>query len=127
MGWKPRPSAISINTFGNWTAPVCLLAGIIRSPGYYCPFKNPENALDRRTFVFDKMVENNYITAEEAALAQQAPLGVESQGSRGRNAPFFVDHIIQELTTKQNLLTEEDFYTQGYRIYTTLDLHASLR
>lgn len=99
-----------------------LLAGIIRSPGYYCPFKNPQNALDRRAFVLQKMVENNYITAEEAAQAAKAPLGVESQGSRGRNAPFFVDHIIQELTTKRNLLTEEDLYTQGYRIYTTLDL-----
>jgi len=99
-----------------------LLAGVIRSPGYYCPFKNPENALDRRSFVLDKMVENNHISVEEATLARQTPLDVESQGSRNRNAPFFVDHIIQELTTKLNLLSDEDLYTQGYRIYTTLDL-----
>ncbi|HEY8392142.1 MAG TPA: PBP1A family penicillin-binding protein [Capillibacterium sp.] len=99
-----------------------LLAGIIRSPGMYCPFKNPENALERRNFVLQKMAEHGYITAEEAAEAAKAPLGVESQGSRGRNAPFFVDYVIQELTTKRGLMTEEDLYTQGYRIYTTLDL-----
>lgn len=99
-----------------------LLAGIIRSPGYYCPFKNPENALDRRNFVLEKMVEANYITLEEAVQAQQTPLDVVSHGGRNRNAPFFVDHIIQELTVKRNLLSEEDLYTQGYRIYTTLDL-----
>jgi len=99
-----------------------LLAGIIRSPGYYCPFKNPENALDRRNFVLEKMVEANYLTLEEAVQAQQTPLDVVSHGGRNRNAPFFVDHIIQELTVKRNLLSEEDLYTQGYRIYTTLDL-----
>lgn len=99
-----------------------LLAGIIRSPANYCPFKNPENALNRRNFVLDKMVEANYLTPEEAARAKQAPLGVVSEGARMRNAPYFVDYIIQELTTKRKLFTEEDLYTQGYRIYTTLDL-----
>ncbi|MBA2133500.1 transglycosylase domain-containing protein [Capillibacterium thermochitinicola] len=99
-----------------------LLAGIIRSPGYYCPFKNPENALERRNFVLEKMVEAKFITPEEAAQARQTPLGVVSEGARIRNAPYFVDYIIQELTVKHNMFTEEDLYTQGYRIYTTLDL-----
>jgi penicillin-binding protein 1A len=36
----------------------------------------------------------------------------------GRRAAYFVDYIIQSL---KKILTEEEIYTGGYRIYTTLD------
>ena len=99
-----------------------LLAGLIRSPENYSPFKNPEIALNRRAIALNKMLEYKFITPEEATEAKQAPLDVITKMSRRRRAPFFIDHIIQELTLKKKLFTEEDLYTQGYRIYTTLDL-----
>lgn len=99
-----------------------LLAGIIRSPENYSPFKYPEVAQKRRAIVLNKMEEFKFITPEEADRAKKAPLDVAGKKSRRRKAPFFVDHIIQELTLKNKILDEEDLYTRGYRIYTTLDL-----
>ncbi len=99
-----------------------LLAGLIRSPENYSPFKNPEVALNRRSLVLNQMLECNFITPEEAARAKQAPLDVVDRQSRSRKAPFFIDYVIQDLVYNRKICTEEDLYTQGYRIYTTLDL-----
>lgn len=99
-----------------------LLAGLIRSPENYSPFKNPDIAFKRRSLVLNEMLEYNYISQEEAAQAKQAPLDIIDRQARSRKAPFFIDYVIQELTLKQKIFSEEDLYTQGYRIYTTLDL-----
>lgn len=43
-----------------------LLAGIPNAPSVYAPTKNPDLAKQRQAQVLDKMVENNYLTEEEA-------------------------------------------------------------
>ncbi len=53
-----------------------LLAGLIRGPSRLSPVKHPDRALRRRNEVIDAMVENGSITAAEAQVAKNAPLGV---------------------------------------------------
>ena len=53
-----------------------LLAGMIRSPSRFSPFKHPDRATERRNEVIDAMVEAMSITAEEAQAAKSAPLGI---------------------------------------------------
>ena len=43
-----------------------LLAGIPNAPSVYAPTKNPELAKQRQKQVLEKMIENNYLTKEEA-------------------------------------------------------------
>lgn len=43
-----------------------LLAGIPNAPSVYAPTKNPELAKQRQAQVIDKMVDNDYLTQEEA-------------------------------------------------------------
>ena len=43
-----------------------LLAGIPNAPSVYAPTKNPELAKQRQRQVMEKMIENGYLTEEEA-------------------------------------------------------------
>lgn len=98
-----------------------LLAGIPRGPNLYSPYFEPEQALGRRAWVLNRMVVTGIITEKQAEAAKKKPLDVDSQTSFKRQAPYFVDYIIQELTNKHGY-EEETLYTEGYKIYTTLDL-----
>ena len=49
------------------------LAGIIRGPNLYSPYRNPERALRRRNQVLAAMVETGAITPQEQAEAAATP------------------------------------------------------
>lgn len=55
--------------------PECaLLAGLPQSPGLYNPFTNPDLALERQRVVFGLMEKNGFITPDQRAEAEAAPL-----------------------------------------------------
>ena len=51
-----------------------LLAGLLRSPGSLSPSKHPDRALSRRNLVLANMQLQRSISAEDASIAQAAPL-----------------------------------------------------
>jgi penicillin-binding protein 1B len=95
-----------------------LLAGMIRGPNLYSPYRYPARALARRNQVLRLMVENHFITVGQAARATAAPLGVTQKNVGATQAPYFVDMVKDELLAH---LSEQDLASQSYRIYTTLD------
>ncbi|NLY75234.1 MAG: PBP1A family penicillin-binding protein [Firmicutes bacterium] len=97
---------------------MALLAGLPKNPSGYSPHTHPEEALARRATVLDQMVKYGSVSPEEANLYKQKPLDVLPLTAGGRKAAYFVDYIIQSM---KKILTEEEIYTGGYRIYTTLD------
>lgn len=65
---------------GNLTvAEAALLAGMIRAPSRFSPYKYAGAALQRRNQVIKAMLTQGTISAEEAATAEAMPLGVLSQ------------------------------------------------
>ena len=96
-----------------------LLAGVIRGPNIYSPYKYPARALERRNFVLRSMLELGLLSPAEAEKANAAPLGVVMRNVEGTQAPFFVDMVKDQLLSQ---FTEHDLLSQSYRIYTTLDL-----
>lgn len=72
-----------------------LLAGILQGPNLYSPFRNLEGALQRQAYVLDRMVEDGYITAQEASAARAAPLALASVPAHGHR--YFADWIRSEL------------------------------
>ncbi len=96
-----------------------LLAGLIRGPNLYSPYRYPGRALERRNFVLKRMLETGLITPAEAELASRAPLGLARQNVEGSQAPFFVDMVKDQLLA---LFPERDLLSQSYRVYTTLEL-----
>jgi penicillin-binding protein 1B len=100
----------------------CLLAGIIRSPNHYAPFKYPDRAKDRRDFVIQAMYEQNKISLTEAERAKATPLGLKSSGG-GRldisEAPYFVDYLTKQV---ERNYADASGSVKSLRVYSTIDL-----
>jgi penicillin-binding protein 1B len=95
-----------------------LLAGLIRGPNLYSPYRHPQQALRVRNYVLREMQQDGFITPAEARQASEAPLGIAPQNVEGSQAPFFVDMVKDQLLEH---FTERDLLSQSYRVYTTLD------
>lgn len=100
-----------------------LLAGLPQRPSGHNPFRYPENALNRRSVVLRSMESEGYITAEERARADSAPLELAPppvdivEGSY----LFFIDHAMTEAEAiLEEIGYSPDIYRNGYHIYTTM-------
>lgn len=96
-----------------------LLAGLPNRPGAYSPFTNPRRAKIRRATVLRRMREEGFITKEEEAKANASPLGVWRASLPTATAPYFIEHLRQQLEAKYG---SQMLYRGGLQIYTTLDL-----
>ena len=98
---------------------IALLVGIIKGPSKYDPRRKPELALERRGIVLDIMVEQNLISAEDAAIAKAMPLDVTPGVPRGRgHYPAFLDLVRRQLRENYR---DEDLTSEGLKVFTTLD------
>jgi penicillin-binding protein 1B len=95
-----------------------LLAGLIQSPSRLNPYRHPQRAIQRRNIVLDAMVETGDITKEQAEEAKAAPLNLVPGAVDAGEAPYFVDLVREQLNAR---LGENDYNTEGLRIYTSLD------
>ncbi len=103
----------------NLTLPeAALLAGMIRGPNLYSPYRYPQRALARRNWVLEEMTRDDFISPEVARKAMAAPLGVTPRNGGGTLAPYFVDMVKDQLLSH---FSEQDLNSQNYRVYTTLD------
>lgn len=97
-----------------------ILAGLPQRPTAYNPFRNPELTAERMDTVLKLMVRHGKITEEEAEEARQvditALLDETSQNSIPHGA--FIDQVETEI---QNKLEDVNIYTDGLKIYTTID------
>ncbi|MSY07480.1 MAG: PASTA domain-containing protein [Actinobacteria bacterium] len=107
-----------------------LLAGLIRSPGDYDPFTQPDAALARRNEVLSRIEVLKRLPAEDKASAIAAPLGVGAAPATQRTAaPHFVERvrafILSDPTFGETAAERERLlYQGGLRIETTLDPRA---
>lgn len=95
-----------------------MLAGMIRGPSLYSPYRDQKRVKERRNWVLGMMVRDGFIRSSQAAQAMAAPLGVTRQNVGGAQAPYFVDVVKDELTSH---FSEENLLSHSYRVYTTLD------
>ncbi len=105
-----------------------VIVGMLKANNYYNPRTHPERALGRRNVVIDLMTEHNYLTAEQAALYKEKPLGVKYRliSYNVGPAPYFMEMIKPELLEWCNDNTNDDgdpynLYTDGLKIKTTID------
>jgi penicillin-binding protein 1B len=95
-----------------------LLAGIIQAPSRLSPYRHPDRAMARRNLVLDSMVETGAITRDQAEQAKATPLKLAPMNVEASDAPYFVDLVKDQLSSKY---PESELNDQSYRIYTTLD------
>jgi penicillin-binding protein 1B len=96
-----------------------LLAGLIRAPHVYSPYKHPERAVERRNRVLAAMLEEGYLTPSQFEQASRAPLHVEPVAREINRAPYFVDVLREQLLQRYSW---EELTGHNLTIFTTLDL-----
>lgn len=96
-----------------------LIAGIIRSPNRYNPYKNLAKVTERRNQVLDSMLEAGAISADENAVAKKTPLEIRqiSSGKDLQGMPYFSQYAIEELPK----IVSDPEALQHLRVYTTID------
>lgn len=99
-------------------AECALLAGLPQSPVRYDPLSNLPAARNRQRVVLNLMVEEGYITPEQAELAARQWLRFASTPFP-IEAPHFVMYVWSWLEQK---FGAEALYTEGLVVTTTLDL-----
>ncbi len=94
-----------------------LLSGLIKAPNSYSPYNNLDKAKDRQYVVLKRMVEEGYITKDQAEEAYKKPLYLSSV-SPGQDAPnYFLDYVRKYLEDRYGF---ETVYKGDLKVYTTM-------
>ncbi len=100
-------------------AEAAILASLPKGPSYYSPYGSHKNKLIiRQQYILDLMVEENYISKEEAEDAKKFELEFIKPGTNIK-APHFVMYVKEILSEKYGQKTVEQ---AGLKIITSLDL-----
>lgn len=97
---------------------IALIAGTFRLPSRDNPVANPDLAKHRRSYVLRRMLEKNFITAEEHDAAVAAPVESKLHGPAIEvEAPYIAEMVRADLFNRVGT----DAYTAGYEVITTVD------
>lgn len=99
---------------------IALLVGMVKGPSLYNPWRNPQNALERRNIVLRLMLEHKMIGDELYQLLSQRPLGVQKKGQISRKYPAFIQTLQADL--RRELGEHKISSLLGARIFSTMDL-----
>ncbi|MCK9061856.1 penicillin-binding protein 1B [Haemophilus influenzae] len=99
---------------------IALLVGMVKGPSLYNPWRNPQNALERRNIVLRLMLEHKMIGDELYQLLSQRPLGVQKKGQISRKYPAFIQTLQADL--RRELGEHKMSSLLGARIFSTMDL-----
>lgn len=95
------------------------LAGLPKAPNNYHPTKNAAEAIRRRNYVIDRMLENSKITREEAEAAKAETLQVRMRdASENVRAEYYAEEVRRELTEAYG---SESVMQDGYAVRTSVD------
>jgi penicillin-binding protein 1B len=95
------------------------LAGIIRSPNRYNPFKSLEKVTERRNQVLDSMLEAGEISQQLHGPARASKLELKQISGKKdlQGMPYFSQYVTEELPK----LVSDPEAVQHLRIYTSID------
>lgn len=95
------------------------IAGIIRSPNRYNPYKHIEKVTDRRNQVLESMAEVGEISPQQLAEASQVPITLRQVTGRKDQLgmPYFSQYAVDELPK----IVNDPEALQHLRVYTSID------
>jgi penicillin-binding protein 1B len=95
------------------------IAGIIRSPNRYNPFKNTEKAEERRNQVLESMLEAGEISGEQLAQARAVKLELKKVSNKKdlQGMPYFTQYVVDQLPE----IVSDPEALQHMRVYTSID------
>lgn len=96
-----------------------MLAGIVRGPNAFSPFRDISDAIRERDTTLDRMVIANFITAEQAEAAKAEKIEIRPEWRRVFHDSWAMDAVRREL---ERILEDEEIEFGGLEVVTTLDL-----
>ena len=96
-----------------------LLAGIVRGPDSFNPFKSMEAAARERGTTLNRMVTAGVIRQAEADVAKAEPIEVRPKGRREAEESYAMLAIVRDLEV---ILEKENIELGGLQIVTTVDM-----
>lgn len=99
---------------------IAYLASLPKAPNNYHPYRHTKRAIEHRNTIINRMLNNGYITSEEADTAKKQPLGVNprKKGSYLFASEYFAEEVRREIIQRYG---DEALYEGGLSIRTTLD------
>lgn len=108
---------------GLTTAQAATLVGVLKGTSLFNPLTHPDRAEQRRNQVLLNMVEHGHLSEQqyEHMKAEELAVNYTSEDNFSGKAPYFRQAVADYLQDwcRDN---EIDLYTDGLKIYTTLDL-----
>ena len=98
-------------------AEAAMLAGLPKAPSAFNPIANPKRARSRQLYIIERMEENGYITAQQAAQAKAEPLALKTSGNKKTLHAEFVAETVRQMLFAQY---GQETYTRGLNVYTTI-------
>ena len=98
-------------------AEAAVLAGLPQAPSVYNPISNPDRALKSQRLIIDRMLENNFISAEQREAARAQPLKYRVPADLPIHAEY-VAEVARQLIFSQY---GEAAYTRGLNVTLTLN------
>ena len=99
-----------------------VLVGMLKATTYYNPRIHPDNAIKRRNVVLDNLVRHNHLSQEafDSLRTTEIELDFSVENAYDGKANYFREAVANELREwcRDN---GYDLYTDGLKIYTTLD------
>ena len=118
-------AAASLKYFGKplsdlTVAEAAYLAALPKAPNNYHPFRRRDRAIARRNWVIERMMENDYITRDEAVYAAGSDLQVVEQVSGIQR--YAAEHFVEEVRRQvYDIYGGRQLYRGGLSIRTTLN------
>ena len=97
-------------------AEAAMLAGLPKAPSAYNPIANPQRATLRQQYIIERMLDNGYITAEQAEAAKAEKLSYRKRVE----VPLHADYVAE--TARQLIYGQygDAAYTRGLNVYTSV-------
>ncbi|MAL79601.1 MAG: penicillin-binding protein [Sneathiella sp.] len=99
-------------------AEAAYLGALPKAPNNYNPFRFPKRAMERRDYVIGRLLEDGYITTDQAEEAYATPLIAREGGdAQVIRAEWFVEQVRREL---YNIYGEKALYDGGLSVRATM-------
>ena len=99
-------------------AEAAMLAGLPQAPSANNPISNPTRARSRQLYIIERMAENDFITAEQAAAAKKEELRIRPAREATRVHAEYVAEMVRQLMYAQY---GEQTYSRGLNVYTSIN------
>ncbi len=99
-------------------AEMAMLAGLPKAPSSYNPVVNPERARLRQLYVLRRMHELRFINSDEYEQAKAEPMVLAKPTLEASLPAQYMAEMVRQAMYGRY---KEAAYTEGYRVYTTLD------